>query len=91
MRKQRKSDLLNSVFISDPFNLLHEPDEENPNFNALTGKSATIKTSAKGRHYIKAGERIYLETLQNHSSLTDGKTYIFNKDKTKVKRLLNWI
>jgi len=60
-------------------------------FDAITGKSATIKTSAKGRHYIKAGKRIYLETLQNHSSLEDGKTYIFNKDKTKVKRLLNWI
>lgn len=91
MRKQRKSDLLNDIFISDPFDLLHEPEEENPNFNALTGKSATIKTSPKGRHYIKAGERVYLESLNNHSSLEDGKTYIFNKDKTKVKRLLNWI
>lgn len=60
-------------------------------FDAITGKSARVQTSAKGRHYIKAGERIYLETLDNHSSLTDGKTYIFNKDKTKVKRLLNWI
>lgn len=60
-------------------------------FEAITAKSATIKTSPKGRHYIKAGERIYLETLNNHSSLTDGKTYIFNKDKTKVKRLLNFI
>lgn len=60
-------------------------------FDAITGKSATIKTSPKGRHYIKAGERIYLESLNNHSSLNDGKTYIFNKDKTKVKRLLNWI
>jgi len=91
MRQQRKSDLLNDIFISDPFNLLHEPEEQNPNFNAITAKPATIKTSAKGRHYIKAGERIYLETLQNHSSLEDGKTYIFNRDKTKVKRLLNWI
>lgn len=60
-------------------------------FEAITGKSARVQTSAKGRHYIKAGERIYLETLNNHSSLTDGKTYIFNKDKTKVKRLLNFI
>jgi hypothetical protein len=60
-------------------------------FDAITAKSATIKTSPKGKHYIKAGERIYLETLCNFSSLEDGKTYIFNRDKTKVKRLLNWI
>ena len=60
-------------------------------FEALTSKAATIHKSPKGRHYIKTGERIYLDTLQNHSSLEDGKTYIFSKDKTKVKRLLNWI
>lgn len=60
-------------------------------FDAITAKPATIKTSPKGRHYIKAGTRVYLEALNNHSSLEDGKTYIFNKDKTKVKRLLNWI
>jgi len=91
MRQQRKSDLLNSILINDPFNLLHEPDEQNPNFNAVTAKSARVQTSPKGRHYIKAGKRVYLETLCNFSSLEDGKTYIFNKDRTKVKRLLNWI
>jgi len=91
MRQQRKSDLLNSVFISDTFSLLHESEEQNPNFNVITAKAATIKTTPKGRHYIKAGERVYLETLNNHSSLTDGKTYIFNRERTKVKRLLNWI
>jgi hypothetical protein len=60
-------------------------------FEAIATKAATIKTTPKGRHYIKAGERVYLETLHNHSSLTDGKTYIFNRERTKVKRLLNWI
>jgi hypothetical protein len=60
-------------------------------FEALTTKAAKVQTSPKGRHYIKAGSRVYLPTLNNYSSLTDGKTYIFNKDKSKVKRLLNWI
>tara|TARA_R110002167_G_scaffold2318_5_gene11994 strand:+ start:592 stop:777 length:186 start_codon:yes stop_codon:yes gene_type:complete len=60
-------------------------------FEALTGKASKVQTSAKGKHYIKAYARVYLPTLNNYSSLTDGKTYIFSKDKTKVKRLLNWI
>ena len=60
-------------------------------FEALTNKASKVKTSAKGKHYIKAYTRVYLPTLNNYSSLEDGKTYIFSKDKTKVKRLLNWI
>ena len=60
-------------------------------FEALTNKASKVQNSPKGKHYIKANARVYLSTLDNHSSLEDGKTYIFSKDKTKVKRLLNWI
>ena len=91
MRQQNKSDILNSIFDNDPFLLLSSEYAINANFEHLTTKAAKVQTSPKGRHYIKAGSRVYLPTLNNYSSLTDGKTYIFNKDKTKVKRLLNWI
>jgi len=88
---RNKSDILNSIFENDPYLLLSSEYTINANFEHLTTKAAKVQTSPKGRHYIKAGARVYLPTLNNHSSLTDGKTYIFNKDKSKVKRLLNWI
>lgn len=88
---RNKSDILNSIFDNDPFLLLSSEYSINANFEALTTKAAKVQTSPKGKHYIKAGARVYLPTLNNYSSLTDGKTYIFNKDKSKVKRLLNWI
>lgn len=91
MRRKTKSDILNSIFLDDPFNLLHEPDEQNPNFDVITAKAAKVQTTPTGRYYIKAGTRVYLETLNNHSSLNDGKTYIFSRDKRKVKRIINWI
>jgi len=91
MRRKTKSDILNSIFLDDPLYILHEPNEQNPNFHAITAKAAKVQTSPKGRHYIKAGTRIYLESLCNFSSLEDGKTYIFSRDKKKVKRLLNWV
>ena len=88
---RNKSDILNSIFENDPFLLLSSEYAINANFEHLTTKAAKVQTSPKGRHYIKAGSRVYLPTLNNYSSLRDGKTYIFNEDKTKVKRLLNWI
>ena len=83
--------MLDSIFENDPYLLLSSEYTINANFEYLTTKAAKVQTSPKGRHYIKAGSRVYLPTLNNHSSLTDGKTYIFNEDKSKVKRLLNWI
>ena len=60
-------------------------------YEGLTAKAAKVHTTPTGRYYIKAGTRVYLETLHNHSSLNDGKTYIFSRDKRKVKRIINWI
>lgn len=61
-------------------------------YNYIKVKPATIKATPKSlKKYIKAGQRIYLESLSNYTSLKDGTTYIFNDDKTQVKRIKNYI
>lgn len=60
-------------------------------YELIKVRPATIKTSPKGRHYIKADRRIYLQSLSHYTSLEDAKTYIFNEDLTKVKRIENLV
>lgn len=61
-------------------------------FEFIQVKPATIKATPKSlKRYIKAGQRIYLESLSNYTSLKDGTTYIFNDTGTKVKRIKNYI
>lgn len=60
-------------------------------FKYIKARAAQVKESPRKGHYISANGRQYLETLNDHSSLTDGKSYIFSPDKTKVKRINNLI
>ena len=47
--------------------------------------------SPKGRLFIKAGSRIYLESLSDYSCLETGLTYVFGNNGKYVKRISNYI
>ncbi|GEM_PF-5716790 len=60
-------------------------------FKEIRVRPATIQITTTGRCYIKAKQRVYIEALDNHSSLISGYTNYFNKNKTKVKRIVNYL
>lgn len=60
-------------------------------FELIQVKPARIQATPKGRHYIKANSRVYIPSLDSFTSLSDGTTYIFNDDRTQVKRIKNYI
>ena len=46
----------------------------------------------KRAHWIKTnGQRINLASRNHHSSLTNGRTFIFSEDRRHVKQLKNYI
>jgi hypothetical protein len=60
-------------------------------YELIRVRPATIKRANKKGAYINANGRKYLEALNHYTSLRDGTTYIFNEQKTKVKRITNYI
>jgi hypothetical protein len=60
-------------------------------FKLIKVRAAKVKTAPKKGAYIIANGRQYIESLDDHSDLDTGITNYFSKDKTKVKRVQNYI
>ena len=60
-------------------------------FEHIHVKSAKVMISPKGRLFIKAGSRIYLESVSDYSCLETGLTYVFGNNGKYVKRISNYI
>ena len=58
-------------------------------FEHIHVKSAKVMIS--GRLFIKAGSRIYLQSLSDYSCLETGLTYVFGNNGKYVKRISNYI
>ncbi len=60
-------------------------------FETIEARPLKVR-EGKRNHWIKTnGQRINLESRNHHSSLTNGRTFIFSEDRRHVKQLKNYI
>lgn len=60
-------------------------------FKYIEARPLKVRTG-KRAHWIKSnGQRINLASTNHHSSLTNGRTFIFSEDRQQVKQLKNYI
>jgi len=60
-------------------------------YKYIKTRAAQVQKAPKKGYYIKANGRHYLRSLDDYSDLETGKTNYFNPNKTKVKRIQNYI
>jgi hypothetical protein len=60
-------------------------------FETIEARPLKVR-EGKRAHWIKTnGQRINLASRNHHSSLTNGRTFIFSEDRQQVKQLKNYI
>ena len=60
-------------------------------FETIEARPLKVR-EGKRTHWIKTnGQRINLASLNHHSNLTNGRTFIFSDNGQKVKQLKNYI
>lgn len=60
-------------------------------FETIEARPLKVR-EGKRAHWIKTnGQRINLASRNHHSSLTNGRTFIFSEDRRQVKQLKNYI
>ena len=60
-------------------------------FETIEARPLKVR-QGKRAHWIKTnGQRINLASRNHHSSLTNGRTFIFSEDRQHVKQLKNYI
>ena len=60
-------------------------------FETIEARPLKVR-EGKRDHWIKTnGQRINLASRNHHSSLTNGRTFIFSEDRRHVKQLKNYI
>ena len=60
-------------------------------YELIKTKSATLRKAPRKGAYIVANGRKYLTSTDDYSDLNTGITNYFSNDKTKVKRIQNYI